>query len=89
MRNFKCANKPNQFFIFTNIVIFFKTKILLKTRCNDFCLGDQECLISTGPITVSIPYPIAYPEYFGLINHVSNVSKILFPMLAKLAIILK
>ena len=46
--------------------------------------GDQECLISMGPIAVSKPYPTAYPVYFGT-EIQSTVSKRLSFKLAKLA----
>ena len=46
--------------------------------------GDHVYLISTGPMIVSMPYPTAYPEYFGM-EIQSTVSKILSPILAKFA----
>ena len=46
--------------------------------------GDHVYLISTGPMIVSMPYPKAYPAYFG-IEIQSTYSKILSPILAKFA----
>ena len=44
--------------------------------------GDQEYFTSKGPMIDSIPYPTAYPEYFGFETQFV-LSKRLSPILAK------